>query len=160
VSDWRRPYGSLDYSGSPESCGAVAEAWIQERIELAKKDHPLLDLSIGRDNLQGGGSVIVLSARSAPLAVATIYRTDLNRSMLIRWADEAAAVVQIGDDAQLFELGKRIGYLEAALEPFAEKAAKWEANHPVREGGYPWRDTHQITHRLGDFRTARRALQK
>lgn len=46
---------------------------------------------------------------------------------------------------------------DEALRPFAERATRWEENHPVKSG-YQHRDSMQITHRLGDFRTARKAL--
>lgn len=45
-----------------------------------------------------------------------------------------------------------------ALQPFADKATKWEANHPTFPGRYPPRDTVMIQHRLGDFRQARKVL--
>jgi sugar/nucleoside kinase (ribokinase family) len=54
----------------------------------------------------------------------------------------------------------RIAELEAALMPFAEKATKWEANHPKQEGRYCSRNSVQLAHRLGDFRAARTALNK
>ncbi len=47
---------------------------------------------------------------------------------------------------------------KAALEPFGAKATAWEERHPA--GRYPFRDGHQITHRLGDFRRARTALAR
>ena len=47
--------------------------------------------------------------------------------------------------------------MRKALAPFAKKATEWEQRHPSR-GIYPTSDTNQITHRLGDFREARRAL--
>jgi hypothetical protein len=53
--------------------------------------------------------------------------------------------------------------LRKALQPFADKANKYEANHPERHPRrftkpYP-SDSTQITHRLGDFRNARTALE-
>lgn len=39
----------------------------------------------------------------------------------------------------------------AVLAPFASKACGWEQNHPGQRGS----DSQQISHRLGDFRTAR-----
>lgn len=56
-------------------------------------------------------------------------------------------------------LRARVAELEAALRPFADKAVKWEANHPVRLGGREHSHSTQVTHRLGDFRRARDVLK-
>lgn len=46
--------------------------------------------------------------------------------------------------------------LRDALEPFANKARKWEAQHP--DAVYPDANSTTISHRLGDFRFARTAV--
>lgn len=48
--------------------------------------------------------------------------------------------------------------LLVALKPFADKATAWEKRHP--RGKYPYRDSTQLTHRLGDFRYARSVREK
>jgi hypothetical protein len=52
----------------------------------------------------------------------------------------------------------RIKELKEALEPFAAKADKWEANHPTAQ--FPHANSRQLTHRVGDFRYARFTLNK
>lgn len=72
--------------------------------------------------------------------------TEEERLMCEQAADEIRA------------LRARVAELEGALRPFAGKAVKWEANHPVRPGGYGHSHSTQVTHRLGDFRRARDVL--
>lgn len=59
----------------------------------------------------------------------------------------------------IHDLNVHIGYLQEALRPFAEKATAWEGRHPSRRPAGA-SDSMQITHRLGDFRAARRAVEK
>ena len=58
---------------------------------------------------------------------------------------------------RVLELEAVIEKLKTALEPFSDKATKWESNH---ERLRPPRDSTQIQHRLGDFRIARAALKE
>lgn len=76
-------------------------------------------------------------------------------------ARHVALTVQLVQSAidELTVLRARVAELEAALRPFADKAAKWEANHPVRLGGREHSHSTQVTHRLGDFRRARDVLE-
>ena len=60
----------------------------------------------------------------------------------------------INERASLLE---RVKVLEEALNPFVDKADLYERNHPS-SGQYKTRDSTQITHRLGDFTTARAIL--
>lgn len=62
-------------------------------------------------------------------------------------------------EEQIAEIRARVAELEGALRPFADKAVKWEANHPVRLGGREHSNSTQVTHRLGDFRRARDVLK-
>ena len=84
-----RAYHSLDMGGDRASCAAVAWDWIndqaQEAIGLYDKDQ----LEIDSQNFDGGSGVIVLYYRAEPIAVATVFRTPLNRSTLIRWVPRA-----------------------------------------------------------------------
>jgi chromosome segregation ATPase len=61
--------------------------------------------------------------------------------------------------SELTTLRARVAELEGALRPFADKAAKWEANHPIRVGSREHSHSTQVTHRLGDFRRARDVLE-
>lgn len=62
-------------------------------------------------------------------------------------------------ETELTALRARVAELEGALRPFADKAAKWEANHPIRVGSREHSHSTQVTHRLGDFRRARDVLE-
>lgn len=61
-------------------------------------------------------------------------------------------------DAFLTRKDDRIAELTAALQPFADKADKWEANHG--DFGPRASDSMQVQHRLADFRTARTVRNK
>ena len=62
-------------------------------------------------------------------------------------------------ETELTTIKERVAELEGALRPFADKAAKWEANHPIRVGSREHSHSTQVTHRLGDFRRARDVLE-
>lgn len=75
-------------------------------------------------------------------AMARHYRTDISALL-----------------SHIAEMEKRVAELEGALRPFADKAAKWEANHPIRVGSREHSHSTRVTHRLGDFRRARDVLE-
>lgn len=82
------------------------------------------------------------------------WKTEAQENMDIAEAQWARAVAA---ESELTALRARVAELEGALTPFAERATRWEENHPVRSV-HQHRDSTQITHRLGDFRAARKTL--
>lgn len=64
--------------------------------------------------------------------------------------DEALKLIVQSDPEMIRAVALAASELIALIAPFAEKAVKWDANHPG--GTYGFHDTHQISHRLGDFR--------
>ena len=81
MADWRLPYRSMDASGSPDSAGAVGEAWIDE---IAAAESPGR-LSIETPPLGRDGGATVLYRDQEPIAAAFIYRDPMNFAVLIRW---------------------------------------------------------------------------
>lgn len=125
-----------------------AKEWatIQHRTIMTVHDHP---------QMKGPLPVVALGS-GAP--------TERGGMMVpIVWltGETAEAIVGIMNAAP--ELLARIAALESenetlrdALEPFANKARKWEAQHP--DAVYPDANSTTISHRFGDFRFARTAV--
>lgn len=61
-------------------------------------------------------------------------------------------------EEQILRLEMELERVRKMLAPLSEKASKWEANHPQRDGAGVWPNSTQIQHRLGDFRAAREQL--
>lgn len=80
MDDWRDAYHSLDAGGSPDAACAVGERWIEDQATEAARAFNIERLSLERD---GGSTILYLDTE--PLAVATVFRTPLNRATLIRW---------------------------------------------------------------------------
>lgn len=78
---------------------------------------------------------------------------------LLRDAARGATVITNTAADEIRALRARVAELEGALRPFADEAAKWEANHPIRVGSREHSHSTQVTHRLGDFRRARDVLE-
>jgi hypothetical protein len=78
--EWRKPYTSLDAGGSPDSACWVGEQWIEERAAEAVKLYGVGRITLHRD---GGSTILYLG--TDPIAVATVFRTPMNRATLIRW---------------------------------------------------------------------------
>ena len=75
-----KAYHSLDAAGSPDTACAVGERWIEQQCALAGDRYDSGRLSLHRD---GGSTVLYLD--TSPIAVATVFRTPMNRATLIRW---------------------------------------------------------------------------
>ena len=84
--DWRKPYRSMDASGSPDCAENVGWAWIEERASEAKEVYEVDRLFIDSPTLPGDGRVIALYLDRQPIAVATVFRDQMNFSVLVRWA--------------------------------------------------------------------------
>jgi hypothetical protein len=80
VTDWREAYHSLDAGGSPEAAGNVGWEWINAEAREAKQF-----VSIHRLSIDTSEDSMILYLDHRPYAVATVFRTPFNRSILIRW---------------------------------------------------------------------------
>lgn len=76
----------MDASGSPESCGAVAWKWIEDRAGEIEEQSPgkgHIEISTSADLT----TVIVLYCGTEVTACATMFRDTMNFTTLIRWAN-------------------------------------------------------------------------
>lgn len=83
--DWRLPYRSMDASGEPDTAEAVGWRWIEEVAHETARDREGERLIIHSPQVQGDGRVIALYEGTKPIAVATIYRDEMNFAVLVRW---------------------------------------------------------------------------
>lgn len=86
ADDWQSAYRSRDASGAPDTAEAVGWAWIDQRARDAVKIHGEMNVLIESPPLPGEGRVIALYAHRQPIAVATIFRDEMNFAVLVRWA--------------------------------------------------------------------------
>lgn len=73
---------SMDESGSPESVGCIAQAWIGERGKEAAGIY-------GADRVElvyEPAKALILYVDRKPMNVATIWRDPMNFSQLVRWS--------------------------------------------------------------------------
>lgn len=84
-SDWRKAYRSRDASGAPDTAEAVGWAWIDKQAKEAADLYGPMNVLIESPPLPGEGRVIALYAHRQPIAVATIFRDEMNFAVLVRW---------------------------------------------------------------------------
>lgn len=89
ADQWTLPYRSRDAAGAPDTAEAVGWAWIEEQAVEAVKLYGAINVLIESPPLPGDGRVIVVYAHRAPIAVATIFRDEMNFAILVRWAARA-----------------------------------------------------------------------
>lgn len=83
---WREVYRSQDAGGSPLSASAVGWAWIEAlALEAAATVEDAAALCIETTALDGAGRSIALFYQRKPIAVATIFRDQMNFAILVRW---------------------------------------------------------------------------
>jgi hypothetical protein len=80
----RRPYRTMDASGSPEAAGSVGWEWINGVAERARADDPN-DLELMTPELGADGSAMTLYRGTKLIAAAFVYRDQMNFAVLIRW---------------------------------------------------------------------------
>lgn len=85
MSDWREPYRSMDAGGSDTAAENVGWRWIEDISRQMKLLYGPDDLLIESPALPGDGRVIALYLATKPIAVATIFRDQMNFAILIRW---------------------------------------------------------------------------
>jgi hypothetical protein len=83
--DWREPYRTRDAGGSPVAAEAVGWAWIDEIAVAEAQKHGPARLRIESPPLEGDGRAIALYLDRRPIAVATIFRDQMNFAVLVRW---------------------------------------------------------------------------
>lgn len=84
LATWRDPYRTMDASGCGTDAASVGWAWIGDLAEKAKACMPDPGaLFITQD---GGSAALFHSTKL--LAVATVFRDDMNFAILVRWMDD------------------------------------------------------------------------
>lgn len=85
ADDWRKPYRTMDASGTPDSAMSVGRRWIEEEAEEAARLYGPASLEIDGGRLGADGASIVLYRMTDPIAVATVFRDPVNFAILVRW---------------------------------------------------------------------------
>lgn len=85
VDDWRKPYRTMDQSGSPQMAGPVGRRWIEDVANEFIAAGTPEGLLMTDEQIGHGGQAIVLYRNTQVVAVATIFRDPVNFSILVRW---------------------------------------------------------------------------
>lgn len=85
--DWRKPYRTMDESGTADSAGRVAKEWIDGIATAEFNLNPWFNYRI---EYEGAGSckIILLYGDNDLIAAATLFRDEANFTVLIRWLAE------------------------------------------------------------------------
>lgn len=97
MSDWREPYRSMDAGGSDSAAENVGWRWIEEIAAQMKPIYGAMRLLIESPALPGDGRVIVLYLDTKPIAVATIFRDQMNLAILVRWRMPIASLPPVAN---------------------------------------------------------------
>jgi hypothetical protein len=82
--DWRKPYRTMDASGTPEAAGQVGHAWLMEIAREAHDASPT-GLELDLSTTPGVGAVY---RNQQLLACYVVIRDPMNFAVLIRWRAE------------------------------------------------------------------------
>lgn len=118
ASDWRRPYRTMDAGGGPDTAGVVGWNWIGE-LAAKERDADAAALTISGEPLGSDGRVTTLYRGTKLLAVATVFRDEMNFAVLVRWrADDAACARREAREGALEEAA-------AIAENFTREGRDW-----------------------------------
>lgn len=113
----------MDAGGSDTAAESVAWRWIDEIAAQLKPIYGKSALLIESPALPGEGRVIVLYLKTKPVAVATIFRDQMNFANLVRWRMPIASLPQVANS--------RCGSCDRTWLQFM-------ATTTCRMGGCPW----------------------